>query len=69
MLASTLPNSKSDLVGRLALEEPDVHVDMTNIFCEGPAGPCDGNEAGLNGNRDALRNVEFFGLEDVPHLG
>jgi len=68
MLASPLPNSKSDPVSRLALEESNVHVDMTNVFCEGPARPCDGNEAGLNGNRDALRNVEFFGLEDVPHL-
>ena len=68
MFTSTLPDSKCDLVG-LALEQPDVHVDMTDIFCEGTARSCDSDEAGLDGNRDALRDVEFFGLEDVPHLG
>ena len=68
MLASTLPDSERDFVGRLALEQPNVHIDMTNVFCEGTAGTRDSDETRLNSNRDALRNVEFFSLEDVPHL-
>lgn len=32
MLAATLPDSESDLVGRFALEQPDVHVDMANVL-------------------------------------
>jgi hypothetical protein len=42
---------------------------MTDVFCEGAAGTGDCDEAGLDGDRDALRDVEFFSLEDVPHLG
>jgi hypothetical protein len=68
MFTSTLPDRKSDLVGRLSLDQPDVHVNMTDILCEGATGTCDADEARLYGNGDALGDVEFFSLEDVPHL-
>ena len=68
MFTSTLPDRKSDFVGRLSLDQPDVHVNMTDIFCEGAPGTCDADEARLDGNGDALGDDEFFSLEDVPHL-
>ena len=68
MFTSTLPDRKSDFVGRLSLDQPDVHVNMTDIFGEGATGTCDADEARLDGNGDALGDVEFFSLEDVPHL-
>ena len=67
MLAATLPDSEGDLVG-LALEDPDVHVDVTDILRQRSAGALDGDDAGLDVDGNPLRNVEFFGLEDVPHL-
>lgn len=67
MLASTLPYSQSDFCG-FALEEADVHVDMADVLCQDASGTSDGDEAGLDGDFNALRDVEFFGLEYVPHL-
>ena len=67
MLAAALPHSKADLVV-LSLLEPDVHVDMTDILRQRPAGALNGNEAGLDVDGDSLGDGEFFGLEDVAHL-
>ena len=67
MLAAALPHSEADLVV-LSLLEPDVHVDMTDILRQRPAGALNGNEAGLDVNGDSLGDGEFFGLEDVAHL-
>lgn len=67
VLAATLPNCECDLV-RLALGEPDVHVDVTDILRQGSARARDLDEAGLDAHFDPLRDVELFGLEDVPHL-
>ena len=67
MLAATLPYRKADFVV-LALLEPNVHVDMTNILREGSAGALHGDETGLDADFNAGWNVELFGLEDVPHL-
>ena len=67
MLAATLPYCERNLV-RLALLEPDVHVDVTNILRQLSAGARDCNETGLDVDSNSLRNVELFGLEDVPHL-
>lgn len=68
MFPSSLPNSESDFVSLATLDQPDVHIDMANVFDQGTAGTGDGDEARLDGGSDSLRNVEFFGLEDVPHL-
>lgn len=67
MLTATLPYCKRNLV-RLALLEPDVHVDVTDILRQLSAGTRYGDETGLDVDSNPLRNVEFFGLEDVPHL-
>ena len=67
MFPSSLPNSESDFVG-LAFDQPDVHIYMANVFGEGAAGTSDSDKAGLDGCCDSFGNIEFFGLEDVPHL-
>ena len=67
MLAATLPYRKADFVV-LALLEPNVHVDMTNILREGSAGALHGDETGLDIDGDSLWDIELFSLEDVPHL-
>ena len=68
MLTATLPYCKRNLV-RLALLEPDVHVDVTDILRQLSAGTRYGDETGLDADFNAGWNVELFGLEDVPHLG
>lgn len=67
MLATALPNSKSDLVG-LALDEANVHVDMADILGERRSWARHLDKAGLDFDSDTFRDLEFFGLEDVPHL-
>ena len=67
MLAATLPDSEGDLVG-LALEDSDVHVDVTDILVKGSPRALNGDETGLDADFNAGWNVELFGLEDVPHL-
>ena len=67
MLAATLPYGKADLVV-LALLQPDVHVDVTDILGQRSTRALNGNEAGLDVHGDTLGDGEFFGLEDVPHL-
>lgn len=49
MLPSALPYSESDLVG-LALDQPDVHVDMADILGQSAAGTLDGDETRFNGD-------------------
>ena len=68
VLAAALPYGQRNLLVLAALEQPDVHIDMANIFREGSSGASDGDETRLDLNFDTLGNVEFFGLEDVPHL-
>ena len=67
VLAATLPYREADL-DVLALLEPDVHVNVTDILRQRSAGTLDGNEAGLDVHGDSFRDVEFFSLEDVTHL-
>ena len=67
MLSTSLPYCKRDLIA-LALDQPDIHVDVTDILRQCSAGTSDSDEAGLDVDGDSLRNVELFGLEDVPHL-
>ena len=67
MFPSSLPYSESNFIN-LALDQPDVHVDMPNVFGEGTAGTSDSDKAGLDGSCDSFGNIEFFGLENVPHL-
>ena len=67
MLAATLPYCQADLVC-LALQNLDVHVDVTDILLQRSSGTSDRDETGLDVDGDTLGNVEFFGLVDVPHL-
>jgi len=66
MFPSSLPNSKRNF-GTFALDQPDVHVDVLDVLCEGTARASHGNDTGFDGHGDSLWDVEFFGLEDVPH--
>jgi len=67
MLPSSLPNGERNF-GAFALDQPDVHVDMLDVLCEGTAGASYRNDTGFEGHGDSLWDFEFFGLEDVPHL-
>lgn len=67
MLATALPNGESDLVG-LALDEANVHVDMADVLGECRPRARHLDETGLDFDSDTFRDLEFFGLEDVPHL-
>lgn len=67
VLPATLPDRQGDLV-RLALHQPDVDISVPQVLGEGSAGASNGDEAGLDGDFNTLRNVELFGLENVPHL-
>lgn len=67
MFASALPHCERNFVG-LPFDQPDVHIDMANVFVERAAGALDGDEARLDSDLNALRDVEFFSLMDVPHL-
>lgn len=67
MLATALPDSKGDGVG-LALVEADVHVNVADILGQRSAGPSDGDEARLDADLDALRDVQLFCLQHVAHL-
>jgi len=64
---ASFPYGENDLVG-LALHQPNIHVDMPYVLAQCPARSSNRYEAGFNGNFDALWYIEFFGLEDVPHL-
>lgn len=67
MLSAALPYCECNLV-RLALLQPDVHVDMADILVESTPRAFDSDQPGLDGDFHTLWDVEFFGLEDVPHL-
>lgn len=67
MLATTLPYCEGDLV-RLALHQPDVHINVSDILGQCAAGTLDRDKARLDLDGNPLGNVQFFGLEDVPHL-
>lgn len=67
VLPASLPDCECD-AGGLALDQPDVDVGMSEVLGEGTTGALDGDEAGLDGNFNALWDGELFGLEDVPHL-
>jgi len=68
MLASTLPHCKSNLAALLGLQHPDIHIDMTDILRKGASWAGDFDNAGLDFNSNTLGDLEFFSLEDVPHL-
>ena len=67
VLPATLPDRQGHLVD-LALHQPDVDISVSEVLREGTTGALDSDEAGLDVDFNALRNVEFFGLENVPHL-
>ena len=70
MLAPTLPNGQGNFALVLcSLHNSDVHVDMANVFGERSSGASDLDDTRLYLHSHALGNVEFFGLEDVAHLG
>ena len=68
VLPSALPDSEGDTVG-LALHQPDVNIGMPEVLRQCTAGASDSDETGLDSDFNTLWNLEFFGLEDVPHLG
>ncbi len=67
MLPAALPHCEGDFCG-LALDEPNVHVDMADVLGQCSPGPFDSDKAGLDGDVNSLGDVEFFCLEYVPHL-
>ena len=67
MLPAALPDRQGNPVN-LALHQPDVDIRMSEVLREGTTGALNGDEARLDGDFNALRDVEFFGLENVPHL-
>lgn len=67
MLPAALPDSEGDPVD-FALNEPDVKIGMTEVLGQCAAGALDGDEAGLDGDFNTVRDSELFGLENVPHL-
>ena len=68
VLPAALPDGEDHTVG-LAVDETDVDIGVPEVLGEGSAGTLDGDKAGLDGDVNTLRNVELFGLENVPHLG
>jgi hypothetical protein len=64
---ASLPYSENDLVG-LAFHQPDVHVNMSYVLVQCPTRSSNRYEARFNRHLDAFWDIEFFGLEDVPHL-
>lgn len=67
MLPSSLPHSKSDLVD-LALQYPDIDIGVTDVLRQSTTGTLDSDNSRLDGDVNAVRDVELFGLENVPHL-
>ena len=67
MLPATLPYSEGDLVD-LALQYPDVDISVSDVLRQCTTGALYGDQARLDGNINAIGNVELFGLENVPHL-
>lgn len=67
MLAAALPDGEEDL-GLLALDDTDVHVDMADVLGEGSPRASNADDTGLDGDLDALGDIEFFNLLDVQHL-
>jgi len=55
VLATTLPDSKSDLCP-LSLDELDIHVDMADVLFELTARALDGDDARLDADGNALRH-------------
>jgi len=68
MLPASRPHCERDHCLLLALQDFDVHVDMSDVLGKSAAGSSDGDEARLDDNVNAGGDYEFFGLEDVPHL-
>lgn len=67
MLPASLPHSESDFVD-LALQYPDIDIGVSNVLRQSTTGTLDGDDSRLDGDVNAVRNVELFGLENVPHL-
>ena len=55
VLATTLPDSKSDLCP-LSLDKLDIHVDMADVLIELTTRALDGDETRLDADSDALRH-------------
>ena len=68
MLPATLPDSESNFGRVLCFHQPDVHVDVSDILDEATPWTLDSNDTGLDGNVNALGDIEFFCRVDVPHL-
>lgn len=68
MLAATLPDGEEDLGSLRALDNSDVHVNMSDIFGEGSSRASNGDDTGLDNDFNALGDFEFFDLLDVQHL-
>ena len=68
MLPATLPDGESNLGAVLGFNQPDVHVDVSDVLDELAPWALDGDDTRLDLNIDTLRNIEFFCRVDVPHL-
>ena len=68
MLPATLPDGESNLGTVLDFNQPDVHVDVSDILDELTPWTLDGDDTRLDVNVNALGDIEFFCRVDVPHL-
>jgi hypothetical protein len=68
VLAPTLPHCKSDLAALLGLHHPNIHINVTDILRKSTPWASDFDNARLDFNGNTLGDLEFFSLEDVPHL-
>jgi len=60
VLPATLPDGESNFGRVIGFHQPNVHVDVSDILDEGTSWPLDGDDTGLDGNVDTLRDLEFF---------
>lgn len=67
MLPVALPDCESDLVG-LALDQTDIHIHMANILRKSSPGSRNHDNSRLDGDCYTIRNLQFFGFEDITHL-
>lgn len=69
VLPAALPDGERDNVLAVLGDglELNVHVDMSEVLGELPAGTGDDDDAGLDGDGDSVGNGELFGGKDVSH--
>lgn len=60
VLPATLPDCEGDPGSVLSFHQPDVHVNVSDVLDDGASWTGNGDDTGLDGNVDTLRNIELF---------